>query len=76
MVRVFLLSAADAVAAVYLLAWVLRRERRDRGAVLAVGVTLALCAVALLVIGWPRAEPVRPVPPAAPVQPVGPATQV
>ena len=42
--------AADAVAGAYLLGWALRRERRDKAAVLTVGVMLELCALALLVI--------------------------
>lgn len=68
--------AADAVAGAYLLGWALRRERRDKAAVLTVGVMLELCALALLVIAAvrPAGPPERPVPtPTAPPSPAGPA---
>lgn len=55
------MAAVDALAAMYLLAWALRR---DRPAVLAVGVALVVCAAFLLVIGWPH--PVEQLPPVGP----------
>ena len=69
------LVAADAVAGAYLLGWALRREQRDKAAVLTVGVMLVLCALALLIIAAVRSadQPAGPVPiPTAPPSPVGP----
>jgi len=57
----------DALAGLYLLAWALRRERRDKPAVAVVGAMLLVAAVALVVISLLRS------PPAAPVEP-GPRT--
>jgi hypothetical protein len=68
------LAAADAVAAIYLIAYGLRRERRDKARVLIVGGMLVVCAVALVVIGWPRSAEPQPTP--APPAPSGPATSV
>lgn len=42
------LAALDALAEGYLSGWVLRRERRDKSGVLAVGVLLLACAVGLV----------------------------
>ena len=67
------LAAADAGGAVYLIRYGLRRERRDKARVIIVGGMLAVCAAALLVIGWPRSGPPRPAPP-APSSTAAPAT--
>lgn len=74
--------AADAAAGVYLLAWALRRERRDKPAVLAVGVLLLLCAATLGLLGARHGDPpIAPQPPApstpaAPDGSTGPTVQV
>lgn len=43
------LAVADAVVAIYLLVWALRRERRDKPLVVSVGLVLSICAVFLAV---------------------------
>lgn len=65
---IWLLAALDLAAGVYLLRRALPRQTRDRDAVLAVGVILLLCAVALVGIGlWRAAIADPPLPPAEPV---------
>jgi hypothetical protein len=54
------LAAVDAATAVYLLAWALRRERRDKPAVLVVGVVLAVCAMFLVAATVRATEPDQP----------------
>ena len=44
------LAAIDAAAGAYLIRYALRRERRDKDAVLAVGIFLVICAGLLLLI--------------------------
>jgi cytochrome c oxidase assembly factor CtaG len=60
------LAAVDAVGGLYLVAYAIRRERRDKPAVLVVGVFLLACAAALLVVGWPAGEVPPPSPPPLP----------
>ena len=69
------LALADTAAAVYLIVYGVRRERRDKARVVIVGGMLAVCAVALVVIGWPRATPPRP-PAPVPAPSTGPTTNV
>ena len=44
------LAAIDAAVGAYLIRYAVRRERRDKDAVLAVGIFLIICAVLLLLI--------------------------
>lgn len=57
------LSLLDLAAGAYLLGWALRREKRDKDAVLAVGILLLFCAVLLaaLALSAPN-EPSEPSP--------------
>jgi cytochrome oxidase assembly protein ShyY1 len=48
---IWLLAGFDLAAGLYLLGWALRRERRDRDAVAAVGVVLIVCALMLAGLG-------------------------
>jgi len=52
------------LAGLYLLAWALRRERRDRPAVTVVCAMLLVAAVSLVVISLLRSPPATPVEPA------------
>jgi lipid-A-disaccharide synthase-like uncharacterized protein len=63
------LAAVDAVGGLYLVVYAVRRERRDKPAVLVVGVFLLACAAALLVIGWPAGDAAPP--PSPPPLPAG-----
>lgn len=68
------IAALDAVAAIHLLTYGLRRERRDQARVLIVGGMLIVCAVALAFIGWPRSAAPHTTP--APPTPASPGTAV
>lgn len=63
-----LVIAADLFAGLYLVLYGLRRERRDKPAVVIVGGVLLICALALTVIGgFARTRPHhRPTPPSPP----------
>lgn len=62
-----LVITADLLAGVYLLVYGVRRERRDKPAVLIVGGVLLACALALALIGgYARSRPPHPTPPAPP----------
>lgn len=67
----WLLAAVDLAGGTYLLAWALRRERRDRPAVLAIGVVLLLCATIIAGLALFRAQDEPPVlPPPGPAGPL------
>jgi hypothetical protein len=66
------LGLVDGVVAMYLLAWALRREKRDKPAVAIVGGMLVVCAVVLVVAGVRRTETPQPAQP-TPTAPPGPA---
>jgi cytochrome oxidase assembly protein ShyY1 len=65
---VWFLAVIDLTAGAYLLVYAQRRERRDKPGVLAVGVTLVVCAALLGGLGTWQAlqEPAEPVAPGAP----------
>jgi hypothetical protein len=65
---IWLLALLDLAAGGYLLGWSLRRERRDKDAVLAVGMVVLLCGLLLAGLGgWQLTqEPPRPVVPGEP----------
>jgi drug/metabolite transporter (DMT)-like permease len=61
-----LVIAADLLCGLYLLVYGIRRERRDKPAVLIVGGVLLACALALTLIGaYSRTRPPHP-PPSTP----------
>ena len=62
------LVAIDLAAGAYLLVYAQRRERRDKPGVLAVGVTLVVCAALLAGLGSWQAlqQPAQPVAPGSP----------
>lgn len=65
-----LVIAADLFGGLYLVVYGLRRERRDKPAVVIVGGVLLICALALTVIGGfdrtrPHHHPATPTPPPA-----------
>lgn len=68
-----LLGVVDGLAAIYLLVWALRRERRDKPAVAIVGGVLGACAAFLLFLAVFRDDP-SPAPPSAPVPTTAPST--
>lgn len=65
---IWFLAIVDLAAGAYLLVYAYRRERRDKPGVLAVGVTLVVCAALLGGLGtWQAAqEPATPVGPSSP----------
>ena len=68
-----ILGPVDAAAGVYLLAWALRRERRDKPAVAIVGGALLVCAAVLIIAVLVRDT--RPTGPSDPGSPsVAPST--
>jgi multisubunit Na+/H+ antiporter MnhB subunit len=67
-----LVIAADLLVGLYLLVYGIRRERRDKPAVLIVGGVLLICALALTLIGaCDRSRPHQPHPPQTSPPPIG-----
>jgi hypothetical protein len=60
------LALIDAAVGVYLVVYAIRRERRDKGAVLVVGIFLLACAAALGWLSLPEREGDEPGRPPAP----------
>jgi hypothetical protein len=69
----YVVAGLDLAVARWLLWYARRRERRNRAGVVAVGLMLVLCAVALMVIHATRPSPrqFRPVPPGETVGTIG-----
>jgi hypothetical protein len=69
----YVVIVADLIAAAWLLGYARVRERRNRPGVVAVGVTLVVCAAVLVVIHASRPSPdqVRPPTPGVPSDPTG-----
>ncbi len=59
------LAGIDAMVGAYLIVYALRRERRDKDAVLVVGIILLLCSTAIVVVAWPSGQPAPPAVPAS-----------
>lgn len=67
-----LVIAADLLAGLYLLTYGIRRERRDKPAVLIVGGVLLICALALtLISAYDRSRPHQRHPPPTSPPPTG-----